>query len=242
MQRVDCLCYLMGIFIMIGIYKITNPKGRIYIGQSTNIEKRFNHYKRLDCKYQIRLYNSFVKYGYINHKFEVITECDIEHLNEKERYFQECYNVLSKNGLNCRLTVASDRSGELSAETRKKISEAQKGMIRKPLSDEHKRKIRDAAKGRKHSAEHKLKISEAAKGRKHSTATKLKMSKERKGTKISDEHRLKLSIALKGKNTSAETRKKLSEAGKGKPKSTEHKLNLSKALKGKKHNKITKHD
>ena len=25
---------------MIGIYKITSPSGRIYIGQSTNIEKR----------------------------------------------------------------------------------------------------------------------------------------------------------------------------------------------------------
>lgn len=30
---------------MVGIYKITNPKGRIYIGQSVNIEQRKQNYK-----------------------------------------------------------------------------------------------------------------------------------------------------------------------------------------------------
>jgi hypothetical protein len=35
---------------MIGIYKIINPNGRIYIGQSTNIEGRWTKYKQLACK------------------------------------------------------------------------------------------------------------------------------------------------------------------------------------------------
>ena len=36
--------------IMIGIYKITSPTKRIYIGQSINIEKRFKSYEKLNCK------------------------------------------------------------------------------------------------------------------------------------------------------------------------------------------------
>jgi len=32
---------------MIGIYKITNPEGKIYIGLSKNIEKRFKNHKNL---------------------------------------------------------------------------------------------------------------------------------------------------------------------------------------------------
>lgn len=57
---------------MIGIYKITNPNGKIYIGQSTNIDKRFYRYKRLECKGQIKLYNSLKKYGWDAHIIEII--------------------------------------------------------------------------------------------------------------------------------------------------------------------------
>lgn len=60
---------------MIGIYKITSPSGKIYIGQSFNIQKRFSVYKRL-VKDSIgrKLYNSFAKYGVENHVFDVIQE------------------------------------------------------------------------------------------------------------------------------------------------------------------------
>ena len=64
-----------------GIYKITSPSGKIYIGQSKDINKRFNLYKRLQCERQPKLYNSFIKYGTINHKFEVLCECNKELLN-----------------------------------------------------------------------------------------------------------------------------------------------------------------
>jgi len=33
-----------------GIYKITSPTNKVYIGQSTNILFRFRAYKRLNCK------------------------------------------------------------------------------------------------------------------------------------------------------------------------------------------------
>ena len=41
----------------IGIYKITNPKNKIYIGKSKNIEKRFESYKKIQhCKQQVAPY------------------------------------------------------------------------------------------------------------------------------------------------------------------------------------------
>jgi predicted GIY-YIG superfamily endonuclease len=42
---------------MIGIYKITSPTNKVYIGQSLDIEKRFVNYKGLFCKQQTKLYN-----------------------------------------------------------------------------------------------------------------------------------------------------------------------------------------
>ena len=48
---------------MIGIYKITSPTKKVYIGQSVDIEKRFYTYKKMLCKQQVKLYNSFQKYG-----------------------------------------------------------------------------------------------------------------------------------------------------------------------------------
>lgn len=35
---------------MIGIYKITSPSTRIYIGQSLNLESRVKNYEKLNCK------------------------------------------------------------------------------------------------------------------------------------------------------------------------------------------------
>jgi group I intron endonuclease len=70
-----------------GIYKITNPRGRVYIGQSIDCEKRiFNYLKYNKVGTQKRLKNSFNKYGRENHMFEIIELCDKNSLNERERY------------------------------------------------------------------------------------------------------------------------------------------------------------
>ena len=117
----------------IGIYKITSPSGRVYIGQSTDIEHRFSRYKILkDCKKQPRLYASFLKYGTEKHKFEIICECDINEVNDKERYNQDLYNSSNKFGLNIRLTKSNDRSGTFTEETKLKMSIAKIGKKRSP--------------------------------------------------------------------------------------------------------------
>jgi group I intron endonuclease len=194
---------------VIGIYKVINPKNKIYIGQSIDIEYRFKQYSRLECKSQTKVYNSLKKYGFDSHKFELIEECSIEMLNERERYWQEYYDVLSENGLNCKLTETNDRSGVFSEETKRKISEKAKG---RKNSEESKRKNSESHKGeksawfgRKHTEESKRKNSEAqkklyengyvnpSKGVNRSDEAKRKMSESHKGKILTDSHKAKIS-------------------------------------------------
>jgi len=119
---------------MIGIYKITNPKGRIYIGQSVNTATRLGAYKRLQCKGQTKLYNSLLKYGFSAHLFEVVEKCSIEELNVRERHWQDFYDVLGESGLNCKLTGTEDRSGKVSADSdRKRVEKHRKTIIQYSL-------------------------------------------------------------------------------------------------------------
>ena len=163
---------------MIGIYKITSPSGKIYIGQSVDLKRRLVEHHNLNrAKKHPRLHNSFLKHGVENHTFEVITECNIDELNNKERYYQDIYSVIGKNGLNCSLTNHADKSGEASEESKLKMSESRKG---KTHSECTKLKISESNKGNKHSYKSKLKMSECRKGKTHSKCTKLKMSESRK--------------------------------------------------------------
>ena len=73
------------ILIMVGIYKITSPSNKVYIGQSIDIEKRFSYYKRLSCKQQSKVYNSILKYGYENHVFEINKTTLIQKLNGRNK-------------------------------------------------------------------------------------------------------------------------------------------------------------
>ena len=67
------------------------------------------------------------------------------------------------------------------------------------MSEEHKNKIGEAHKGKKHSEETRKKIAEAKKN--ISEETKLKMSEAAKN--MSEEHRKKLSETKKGENNPA---------------------------------------
>ncbi len=111
---------------MIGIYKITSPSNRVYIGQSKSIRERFITYKSLkSTRFQTLLHRSFLKYGIINHIFEVIEECEIENLNNRERYWQEYYDVL-KGGLNCHMVNCDDKPRLFSEVTKLQISDTLK--------------------------------------------------------------------------------------------------------------------
>jgi group I intron endonuclease len=154
----------------IGIYKITNPKGQVYIGQSINIERRWKDYKRLAKRSAGRkILNSLKGYGVENHSFEIIEECLREQLHEKEYYWKKYYTSV-ENGLNCDYFDSS--GGPRSEETKRRISEGAKGKkrseetkqkLRKPKTEEHKQNISKAKQNI--SQETRQKISEGKRGK-----------------------------------------------------------------------------
>ena len=81
-------------------------------------------------------------------------------------------------------------------------------------SDETRKKISDARKGKTRSDETRKKISNSKKGKTHSDETRQKMSDTQHGKTVSDETRKKMSDAANGKTRSTETRKKMSDAKK----------------------------
>lgn len=156
----------------IGIYKITSPSGKVYIGQSTNIEKRWRTYKRLQCKNQTLLYRSLNKYGPEEHIFEILEICETNVLIERENYYKDLYKVFQIPSLCCRY---DGKGGKDSEETRlrkqvpknlnqhqkieknqkiqkanigKKRTQEQKDKLKKPRTEEHKSNIREALIGR----------------------------------------------------------------------------------------------
>lgn len=84
---------------MIGIYKIENKlNGHKYIGQSINIIRRWDTEKRVAFQeaaheYDYPLSKAFRKYGIENFSFEVLEECSISELNDRERYWINFYNT-----------------------------------------------------------------------------------------------------------------------------------------------------
>ena len=101
---------------MKGIYKITNPRGKVYIGQSINVERRFQEYKKLRCREQLLIFESLAKYGWLNHKFEILEEC--ENLNEREQYWIKEYDT---NNLSLNIIGVRDRPPFIYPEKAKKI-------------------------------------------------------------------------------------------------------------------------
>lgn len=181
---------------MIGVYKIVSPSGKIYIGSSKNIEKRFASYKKMFCKSQTKLYRSFKKYGVNSHVFSVLIECNFDELYEYEHLYSNYYNVLGEKGLNCRTPSFKEIKGECTIEYREKLSKSRKGM---KFTDEHKNNLKKAKIGYKLSKE-----------------TIEKSALSRKGMKLSEETKHKISIARKGMVFSELTKKRISESKKGK--------------------------
>jgi hypothetical protein len=122
-----------------GIYKITSPSGKVYIGQSIDIDKRWeghNKYNGIGPK----LKNSYIKYGFNSHTKNTLEECSIEQLNEREIYWKQYYLSIYgwDNVLFCELY--DNGGGPKSKETKLKQSVSQKANLAKPEVKE-KRKI-----------------------------------------------------------------------------------------------------
>lgn len=128
-----------------GIYKVTSPTNKVYIGQTINLSRRESEYKKIQCKAQPKLFYSLKKHGWEQHKFEIVEYCALEQLNEREVYWKKYFiNELGWNKvLFCELY--DNGGGPKSESTRKKIGESNKG-IPKPRSEETKQKHKQTLK------------------------------------------------------------------------------------------------
>ena len=88
---------------MIGIYKITKKEnGKSYIGQSNDIERRIKeHQSKRTRPYPIEL--AIQKYGKDAFTYEVLEECSLEELDEREKYWIAYYNTYKGFGYNCNI-------------------------------------------------------------------------------------------------------------------------------------------
>lgn len=93
------------------IYKITSPSGKIYVGKTINYKRRVLDYKygRVTNKKTSIIFDSIKKYGFENHVFEIVENCNDEVLNIKEIYWidkLQSYVYENKGGMN--LTKGGD--------------------------------------------------------------------------------------------------------------------------------------
>lgn len=95
---VDLIGRVLGTSRKTGIYKITNlENGMCYVGQSVDIAERWKqHIKRgigADTPTRNKLYPAMLKVGVENFTFELLEECPILKLDEREQYWQEVFHA-----------------------------------------------------------------------------------------------------------------------------------------------------
>jgi len=240
-----------------GIYKITNTiTGDYYIGSSCYLKNRLSQHRsalKSGTHSNQHLQRAWNKYGSQSFVFEHILLCDID---TRLYYEQVLLDSLKPHYNIATCAMASAKGLKRSAETRRKMSEANKG---KTISEESRRISRITqtgnthALGYKHTEEAKRKMSEANKGKRLGThlseETKRKIGdntrrcgNHRAGVKLSEETKRKMSEAQKSLWTeeyklkhraTEEHLHKLHEANKGRHHTEETKCKLSEINKGK---------
>lgn len=117
---------------IMGIYKITNKiNGKIYIGSSIDIKRRWKEHKRqLDLNIHKNKYmqNSWLKYGEENFKFEVIENVYFkDKLIEREQFYVDFYKSYNRgNGYNVAVIVDAPMNHRKHSDKSKKIMREKK--------------------------------------------------------------------------------------------------------------------
>lgn len=146
------------------IYKATNKvNGKIYIGQSSHsLEWRMRKHKQDSQKEDTYFYRAIRKYGFDNFEWEVIDDTATTHeeLNELEKFYIKQYESFDNKNKGYNSTSGGDYGYEITEEEKQNRSLRAQGknnpMYGKP----------GTWKGKKFSEEHKKHLSEALKGRK----------------------------------------------------------------------------
>lgn len=123
-----------------GIYKITSPIGKIYIGQSPNIKRRIREHQTLKNDRQPKVYESLIEHGVENHTFEIVEECLREDLCEKEIFWIKHFKSFgTPHGLNMTAGGKGSTGFRHSKKSKERFREIANN--RPPFSEEHVEKI-----------------------------------------------------------------------------------------------------
>lgn len=160
---------------LVGIYKIVNPKNKVYIGQSWDIEFRKYQHSKIVSKTFIS--NSIKKHGWGNHSFDILhtlpKDCSQDILDNYEQIYLDAYRNSGHVVMNLK---EAGSHGKLSESAKKKLSEAavnkNKGIIR--------------------SEKTRLLMSMARTGKTASIETRSKQSLAKMGKKLSEGHKQKM--------------------------------------------------
>ena len=132
--------------MLAGIYMLTSPSGKKYIGQSLDLNSRIYMYKNNYIQKQWAIKAAIDKYGFDSFKVEYLYSDErdnvtVDLLNELEKKFIHEYNTLKPSGYN--LTTGGDRGYELSEESKRKISESNKGRNNKSFGNKISNTLKD---------------------------------------------------------------------------------------------------
>jgi group I intron endonuclease len=196
------------------IYRILNKvNGKSYIGQTVydNPNRRWNTHKSnyTKLKHNEHLYRAMRKHGIDNFEFSIICSCSKDELSNLEINYIKEFNTFGKLGYNMTSGGEGTRDCKASEETRRKISLAGKGRI--PTEETRK------------------KLSLANMGHAVSEETREKLRKASTGKRAKPEQIEKIKVALGKRIIKDSTREKLRNNMLGKPKTAEHINNVKKA-------------
>ena len=201
------------------IYLITNRvNGKRYVGQTVNtLKHRWNLHvgHSRNPKRSGVLCSAIRKYGPENFEMKVLAKCDsMEEMNHRETYYiNKIFKTLSPNGYNL---DSGGKNKIMHPDTKIKLSAAKKGKKIGPFSEEHKRRISEANKGKNLggtlSEETCRKISEAHKGEKSFMFGKKQTEKNKKAVSKANKN----NKYWVGKKHSEESKNKISESRMGK--------------------------
>lgn len=162
------------------IYKITNNKNKkIYIGSSLKgLEKRKNRHLwqlKNNTHHNRHIQNEYNKYGDI-FSFDILEEIENElDLISKENFWIKKlnpeYNIMKDVKSHIGVKRSEDTCEKISNGVKIHISDLNKSRIGKKYTDEHKKHISEALKGKSLSQAHKEKLRIASTGKKQSIET-----------------------------------------------------------------------
>ena len=209
------------------VYRITNTVNqKHYIGISIHEPEKGRIRDHLSGNGNRILAGDINKYGRNAFTYEILEENVFPGLlPDLEIDYIAKYNTVRPNGYN--LSHGGEGGGSPSEETRKRIGAAHRGRIH---SKETREKLSLALRGHPVSKETREKIGATGRGRIHSKETREKIGAAHRGRIHSKETREKISLAHRGKVFSSEHRRNLSKAHKGKKRpshSEEHRRKLS---------------